>query len=242
MVIKMMKSDLYISDHTRKKVFIALTSIFILLLFGYGIYNMVICNFIIGTTELTLSTTLTILLVLFIKRKAVLIPILFFMTSLYSMSLYLFKSGGAHGTGLFWLFVVPVVFFFFLGARRGLALSLFQLFSVTAVYFFSMAGYTTIPYNGRTIFFFLIVSLFQTAILYVHEIILQNYFTQIKALRGLLPICSVCKKIRDDTGYWNSVETYIADHSEADFTHSICPVCARELYPELFDEEGKKKT
>jgi len=59
---------------------------------------------------------------------------------------------------------------------------------------------------------------------------------KIKVLGGLLPICSSCKKIRDDEGYWNQIEFYIRDHSEADFSHSICPDCARMLYPDLYDE------
>lgn len=54
---------------------------------------------------------------------------------------------------------------------------------------------------------------------------------QIKQLRGLLPICSNCKKIRDDGGAWNQLEAYICEHSEVEFTHGICPECARHLYP-----------
>ena len=54
---------------------------------------------------------------------------------------------------------------------------------------------------------------------------LQNALAQVKVLSGLLPICANCKKIRDDKGYWHAVETYIQDHSDADFTHSICPDC-----------------
>jgi hypothetical protein len=56
---------------------------------------------------------------------------------------------------------------------------------------------------------------------------------EVRQLTGLLPICANCKKIRDDSGDWQRLEEYIQDHSEADFTHSICPECARELYPEL---------
>jgi hypothetical protein len=55
---------------------------------------------------------------------------------------------------------------------------------------------------------------------------------EVKTLRGMIPICSSCKSIRDDTGYWRRVETYVADHSEAEFTHSICPDCIKKLYPE----------
>lgn len=57
--------------------------------------------------------------------------------------------------------------------------------------------------------------------------------SHIKVLRGLLPICSACKKIRDDAGYWNQMEVYVRDHSEAEFTHGICPDCLRRLYPSL---------
>ncbi len=52
----------------------------------------------------------------------------------------------------------------------------------------------------------------------------------VKVLQGMLPICAACKKIRSDEGYWEQIEDYLRDHSEADFTHSICPVCAKELY------------
>jgi hypothetical protein len=65
---------------------------------------------------------------------------------------------------------------------------------------------------------------------------LENAREKIKVLGGLLPICSSCKKIRDDEGYWNQIESYIRDHSEADFSHSICPDCARMLYPDLYDK------
>lgn len=56
---------------------------------------------------------------------------------------------------------------------------------------------------------------------------------EVKILSGLLPICSHCKKIRDDKGYWNQLEDYIVHHSEAQFSHSICEDCADDLYPEL---------
>jgi hypothetical protein len=63
---------------------------------------------------------------------------------------------------------------------------------------------------------------------------LQQALAQVKKLSGLLPICASCKRIRDDKGYWQQVEEYIHNHSEAQFSHSICPECARKLYPELY--------
>ena len=56
---------------------------------------------------------------------------------------------------------------------------------------------------------------------------------EVNHLRGLLPICARCKNIRDDQGYWKKIEVYISEHSEAEFSHSICPRCMQELYPEL---------
>ncbi|MEN6374669.1 MAG: PAS domain S-box protein [Smithella sp.] len=68
---------------------------------------------------------------------------------------------------------------------------------------------------------------------------LQEAISQVKILSGLLPICASCKKIRDDKGYWNQIESYIRDHSEAKFSHSICPDCAKRLYPEFYNEKEK---
>jgi methyl-accepting chemotaxis protein len=62
---------------------------------------------------------------------------------------------------------------------------------------------------------------------------LQEALSKVKTLSGLLPICSSCKNIRDDSGYWKQIESYIGDHSEAEFSHSICPECAKKLYPDL---------
>ena len=62
---------------------------------------------------------------------------------------------------------------------------------------------------------------------------LQQALDEIKMLQGIIPICSHCKKIRDDEGYWNRFEAYIQKHSEAKFSHGICPDCARELYPDF---------
>ena len=78
----------------------------------------------------------------------------------------------------------------------------------------------------KNIFFVGSAAMFTIAI---HAIVL--YFSvQIKALKKLLPICARCKKIRDDQGYWNQIEEYISEHSEAEFTHGICPKCAEEFY------------
>jgi PAS domain S-box-containing protein len=66
---------------------------------------------------------------------------------------------------------------------------------------------------------------------------LQDAISKIKVLSGLVPICASCKNIRDDKGYWNQIEKYISEHSEAVFSHGICPDCAHKLYPELYPDD-----
>jgi hypothetical protein len=61
---------------------------------------------------------------------------------------------------------------------------------------------------------------------------LQDALANVKSLQGLLPICSLCKKVRDDRGYWSQIETYLRKHSNADFSHGICPECVGKLYPD----------
>ncbi|MFZ7127866.1 MAG: response regulator [Desulfobacterales bacterium] len=68
---------------------------------------------------------------------------------------------------------------------------------------------------------------------------LKMALDHVKQLQGLLPICSACKNIRDDQGYWNRIESYISKHSEVKFSHGICPDCAKKLYPEIFEAEDE---
>jgi hypothetical protein len=85
--------------------------------------------------------------------------------------------------------------------------------------------------------FLVLFAIWTVAILSVQRKIIyeqkEKALLEIKVLRGFLPICSSCKKIRDDRGFWNRIESYISDHSEAKFSHGICPECAKKLYPEL---------
>ena len=63
---------------------------------------------------------------------------------------------------------------------------------------------------------------------------LNKALEEVKTLSGFLPICASCKKIRDDKGYWNQIEAYISEHSEAEFSHGICPECSEILYPDIY--------
>ena len=65
--------------------------------------------------------------------------------------------------------------------------------------------------------------------------LIEQLLSEVKALRGLLPLCSFCKKIRDDKGYWEQVDVFIQKYSEADITHGICPECMKIHYPEAYN-------
>jgi phosphoserine phosphatase RsbU/P len=65
---------------------------------------------------------------------------------------------------------------------------------------------------------------------------LRDALVQVKKLSGFLPLCASCKRIRDAKGDWQQIESYISNHSEAHFSHSICPECAKQLYPDLFED------
>lgn len=70
----------------------------------------------------------------------------------------------------------------------------------------------------------------------IHE--LHDALAEIKTLKGIIPICSVCKNIRNDGGYWEQIDAYVSQHSEARFSHGICPQCAKNLYPDYAKDNG----
>jgi hypothetical protein len=69
---------------------------------------------------------------------------------------------------------------------------------------------------------------------------LQEALAEVKTLSGLLPICASCKKIRDDTGYWNQIEEYFIDHSDFQFSHGLCPDCVTKIYPDYRPQEEQR--
>jgi len=68
---------------------------------------------------------------------------------------------------------------------------------------------------------------------------LTEALARVKKLEGIIPICSGCKKIRDDGGYWTAVEAYLTEHTDALFSHGVCPECVKRLYPEFAEEDGE---
>jgi len=174
--------------------------------------------------------------------------------NLVSLTLLYDVAIGAGGTGgLFWLPTMPLFIFFFL-ERTESVISAILFYGCATILLMFPAWLNTFPYDVsvgsrylNALFFIVIIayglesSRHRSARLLKqsydelksHKEKLEQALSEVKTLSGLLPICANCKKVRDDKGYWNQIESYVREHSEAEFSHGICPSCARELYPDV---------
>lgn len=85
----------------------------------------------------------------------------------------------------------------------------------------------------------LVCAVITIVVLFLVNIAIKRYQTKIDTLKGIVPICSFCKQVRDDKGYWNQVEAYFAEHTDAEFSHGICPSCMEKHYPGYHKPENK---
>ncbi len=164
--------------------------------------------------------------------------------------IYELSIDGGEGYAFVWFYCCPIAAFFLFGKREGLYWVSLTLVIQLIIFLFTPAA--TI-YARTAIIRFLLSYSIVAAIAYGQESSRQQAYAQllaeknnlekalqqIKTLRGLIPICSSCKRIRDDRGYWNQLETYLKDHSEARLSHGICPDCLKSLYPKEFEEMSK---
>lgn len=172
--------------------------------------------------------------------------------------LYNIAIGAGNGTAVYWLFPFPLVFFFFLGKKEGgiITAAIFFIISLLLINPFSLYLYEyDITVSLRFLASFLLVTMIaygleasrekfvklsldnQTKLMEEKQN-LERALGEIKTLNGLIPICCHCKKIRNDEGYWQQVEVYVRDHTHADFSHGICPECAKALYQGYKDPES----
>lgn len=101
-------------------------------------------------------------------------------------------------------------------------------------------GYMIKPFDERELYSTIEISLYKHKTEEEKEKLLQELqdaTSNVKLLSGLIPICASCKKTRNDKGYWEDIELYIRNHSEANFTHGICPDCSKKLYPEIYEDK-----
>ena len=101
-------------------------------------------------------------------------------------------------------------------------------------------GYIVKPFRERDLYIAIEFALYKSKMdserkASMHQ--LQDAFSRIRTLQGLIPVCAWCKKVRDDKGYWEQLEEYISQHTDADFTHGICPDCIEKVETEEKNEE-----
>ncbi len=122
---------------------------------------------------------------------------------------------------------------------------MFETFHINIRYISEFGWYLIVgqseAQSTKAIFSTLLINLgifvFVTSIvLILVRLAISAYQKRIETLSGIVPICSYCKKIRDDKGFWNQVELYIEEHSDAEFSHGICPNCQEKYFPDVFDE------
>ena len=172
---------------------------------------------------------------------------------------FLIAHGGVNGSAYVWAFTYPLISLFLVGSVLG-TIATFLLLGVASVIFAIGPDFPAVNvYDGnlvaRFVAAYVTVYLFALVIERVRVMVqsrlseanqkleilieqkqtliqdLERTMDEVSTLQGILPICSNCKNVRNDEGYWEQVEEYVRDRSRADFSHSICPDCFKKLYP-----------
>lgn len=228
-------------DELKYKVTLSITVLCSLLLIGYGTTNLIVGKLSIGEIELFIGAFLLIInLYLLRVKKHLKIPALLLNSMACCLTFYLFIGGGFHNTGLFWILSFPALNISTSGKKHGLVWIIFHISALLIIFVLSKFGVVTIAYDEATSLAALIVYLFICYILFSYEINRGKYKSKIQKLEGLLPICSYCKKIRDDKNTWHSIDSYLTRKADMDFTHGICPDCMKANYPEYYQRMKNK--
>lgn len=235
---------------------LCLTGYFFLILLG--IVAFLQKNYLLGTADFITFLFLVYLPLRLRKTQKYSLIITTIVILMGIFFLFLIASGGVNNTAYVWFFTYPLMTIFLCGMRKGTFFSLLLLSLSSIVFFFGsiidFLAFYNIDLVIRIIPAYITIYLFALIWEKIREITqkrleianislqksindkekliyeLQTTIAEVKTLRGILPICANCKKIRDDAGYWNRLEQYIKSHAEVEFTHCICPDCAKKLY------------
>ena len=153
------------------------------------------------------------------------------------------KVGGGGGYAFFWFYCIPILAMTVFGQREGRAWVTAALISA-ALGFLTPLGYAYEPWSVlRFLIIYVIIAIISYGLessrhryyseLLEEKVSLEEALARVKTLRGLLPICSRCKMVRDDKGYWQEIEEFVGRHSDAEFSHGLCPECVTRMYPDL---------
>ncbi len=229
----------------RKVILIKLFSILgCIFLFSFGLVAILEKKVFLFLMDYSVGIFL-ILFLLWMKKTQNIIQAGYIATSVLSLFyLFLIALGGVNQTAYLWSFTFPIFTIFILGNRKGTVICSIFILSVVCIFIcghhISYISKYSIDLIIRFIAVFILITIFVFLMEKIRKKIqqtlieanmnLQKSLEEVNVLSGLLPICSKCKKIRDDSGYWNQIERYISKHSEAKFSHSMCPECSDEYY------------
>ena len=171
------------------------------------------------------------------------------------MLLFLVARGGENVSKALWLFTFPLAAFFLLNTTEGFIWTLAIFLGAVSIFWGPLPGQAARHYSAQFTIRFSAVYLIISLLACWFEYLRQHYrkgmeaehqrllaeraalaaaLSKVRQLSGMLPICASCKMVRDDQGYWTQIETYIRDHSDAEFSHGLCPDCGERLYPGLY--------
>jgi hypothetical protein len=222
---------------------------------GFGLYNLWNANLLPAFLDIGLALSIGLSWNLLAKLPSHLVVYRINLLFFGGILLYMLGDGGAGGSMILWMPTFPLTAFFLLGSAEGLVWT-GALFSGAAGLLWIAPRWLPVhPYESqfslRFAASFLVVSLFaywfeqlrqhykermeaEQRRLLDERAALQEALSKVRQLSGMLPICAACKKVRDDQGYWTQIEAYIRDHSDAEFSHSLCPDCGDRLYPGIY--------
>lgn len=237
-------------EEYRKRLYLALITIITFPLFIlFGVSDISEGHLVEGIVAITIGSGF--LAVAFLLRRVKNIRPLLRIVALGFLlfTTYIIAIGGGQGLSFIWYYLYPVTAFFLLGKREGAFWVLLSLGLIT-ILILGPKFLGTHSYSPAVTVRFLVTISLIAILSYGIESSRYAFYNQllrekkeleaaakkINILGSLLPICSHCKKIRDDKGYWKQIEDFFSDHAVADFTHSICPSCARTIYGETDKE------
>jgi hypothetical protein len=230
-------------EDRRKRFFFVLTlAILIPALFSFGLFHLLRREFAAGAPVLGLAV-LFAALILYCRKIPSIVPSMRLVTACaFLVLLREIVVGGGHGFAFLWIYLFPMAILFSLGTIEGRRWVLVLCVLAGAAFFLS-SGHYGAALITRFLVTFTIAVLLSYALessraaatqeLDKEKAALEDALGQVRTLKGLLPICASCKSIRDDKGYWSQVELYVAERTDAQFTHGICPNCAKKFFPSL---------
>ena len=220
-------------DNISYKITLFVTVITCSLFILYGIINLFMKNFYTGIIEAATGTGVFIFnLIFLLKKKRYKAPATLINTITIALSAYLYWSGGLSHTGIFWCFVLPGLYISTSGLKKGIIWISLQVSVTVILFILSLMNIIETAYNGFETIAALIAYSFSCYVLLTYEIIRNRYKKEISKLKGLLPICTICKRIQDKEGKWQSVDKYLVKKADIDFTHGLCPDCIKKHYSE----------